>query len=85
MADIAMLVAEEYERRIKNAKKAPAVGGGSGGSGSDERRRLEVVHSVAQGLKHMFDEEKRQFLSYNWVSEPRTQIGVAASHSFFSA
>ncbi|KAK4264868.1 hypothetical protein QN277_025990 [Acacia crassicarpa] len=86
MADIAMLVAEEYERRVRSAKRAAGGGGGSGGlSDSDERRRFEMVYTVAQGLKHKFDEEKSQILSYNWVWEPRTQFSVAASHSFFSA
>ncbi|KAI9117080.1 hypothetical protein K1719_012079 [Acacia pycnantha] len=91
MADIAMLVAEEYERSVRSAKKAASAstaggGGGSGGlSDSDERRRFEMVYTVAQGLKHKFDEERSQILSYNWVWEPRTQFSVAVSHSFFSA
>ena len=83
-----MLVAEEYERRLRIAKKAasPAEASGSSGlSDSGERRRFEMVYSVSQGLKHKIDEEKSHILSYNWVWEPKTQISVAASHSFFSA
>ncbi|BAT73352.1 hypothetical protein LR48_Vigan01g022500 [Vigna angularis] len=70
MSDIAILVAEEYERRVKILKK----NGGAGG----EIDLLSSVSVMVSGLK-----EKKQLLQR--VLEPKTQLAMAASDSFFSA
>lgn len=76
MADIAMLVAEEYERRVKITKAA---------GGSESQLPMEMIF---ERLKQKVGEEKRYLENHlrNWVFwEPRTQIADAASNSFFSA
>ncbi|KAI4317218.1 hypothetical protein L6164_025108 [Bauhinia variegata] len=78
MADIAMLVAEEYERRVRSLKKVATTGGGAG-----EDRRIYVVSCVSVVAERLGDKMDR--LSLNWVWDPKTQIGIAASNSFFSA
>ncbi|TKY60334.1 hypothetical protein E2542_SST17432 [Spatholobus suberectus] len=76
MSDIAMLVAEEYERRVKSLRKAG--GGGGGGGGAGEIDMLSCVSVMVSRLK-----EKKQLVQ--WVLEPKTKIAMAASNSFFSA
>ncbi|KAF5747428.1 hypothetical protein HS088_TW05G00149 [Tripterygium wilfordii] len=84
MADIAMLVAEEYERRVKNSSKASGaaerVVRGGGGD-------LEISFSASnfgQKMKKLSGQvNKMELLS--WSLEPKTQIGLAASNGFFSA
>ncbi|XP_028765955.1 uncharacterized protein LOC114733244 [Neltuma alba] len=74
MSDIAMLVAEEYERRVSILRKA-----GVDGVGVSQERIDEGASVLAQRLmKH-----KREVLQWAW--EPKSQVGVAASASFFSA
>ncbi|KAG5029722.1 hypothetical protein AAZX31_05G170000 [Glycine max] len=73
MSDIAMLVAEEYERRVKSLRKA-----GGGGTGAGEFDMVSCVSVMVSRLK-----EKKQLLQ--WVWEPKTQVAMAASNSFFSA
>ncbi|KAF7840004.1 uncharacterized protein G2W53_008486 [Senna tora] len=81
MADIAMLVAEEYERRVKSIKKA---------GGSEVPLPMDLISNwvslSSQRLKLRVGAEMKEVVNYtNWIWEPRTQIGVAASSSFFSA
>ncbi|XP_041002351.1 uncharacterized protein LOC121248061 [Juglans microcarpa x Juglans regia] len=78
MSDIAMLVAEEYERRVKNARQA---GGAESGFEIDMSSCASVL---ARSLKmKIAGLGKLELL--DWVREPRTQISLAASTGFFSA
>ncbi|KAG4975296.1 hypothetical protein AAZX31_11G241200 [Glycine max] len=77
MSDIAMLVAEEYERRTKHYRK--------GGAGAVQERNLNVV-SCANSflvLKEKIEVQKKELVK--WVLEPKTQFAIAASNSLFSA
>ncbi|KAJ1398623.1 hypothetical protein SESBI_30947 [Sesbania bispinosa] len=71
MSDIAMLVAEEYERRAKILKKAGAVGA------------VEIDMVTCASLLVARMKEKKKLVQS--VLEPKTQFAVAASNSFFSA
>lgn len=88
MADIAMLVAEEYERRVNNLRKlaaeremtikqnnnaAPATAAAAATTTAD----VVNVSIVADGIKI------RKFVK--WVLEPKSQITLAAFDGFFSA
>ena len=104
MSDIAMLVAEEYERRIKNSRKICSGGGAGGGgccggggvtaaaaaAGAEEEEEIGFVSSVSAiavsvraKKKKVIGEEKMEIVK--WVSEPKSQIGLAAFNGFFSA
>lgn len=81
MADIAMLVAEEYERRTKNCRRI--------GDGGDE---IGVVSSVSFMVKRLdgsswvrkkIGEDNLEVLGK--VLEPKTQVGLAAIDGLFSA
>ena len=74
MSDIAMLVAEEYERRTKNFKKA---------EGEINMVSCASLLALTQRLKEKVGVEKRELPK--WVWEPKTQFAIAASNSFFSA
>ncbi|XP_054822797.1 uncharacterized protein LOC129321087 [Prosopis cineraria] len=74
MSDIAMLVAEEYERRVSILRKASADA-----YGVSQERIDEGASVLAQRLM----KQKRELLKWAW--EPKSQVGVAASTSFFSA
>ena len=78
MSDIAMLVAEEYERRAKSLRKDGAVRAGDIGM-------VSCASVLASRLKEKIGEEKMKLVK--WVSEfePKSQFGIAASDSFFSA
>ncbi|XAR73327.1 hypothetical protein NMG60_11007256 [Bertholletia excelsa] len=81
MADIAMLVAEEYERRVKNSRK-----NGDGSQEIDIFSSFSVLTRKNDGstrLESIFGEEKMEFLRR--VVQPKSQIGVAAFDGFFSA
>ena len=71
MSDIAMLVAEEYERRVKSLRK-------SGGGGTGEIDMGAYVSVMVSKFK-----EKKQLVQ--WVLVPITQLAMVASNSFFSA
>ncbi|KDP35203.1 hypothetical protein JCGZ_09362 [Jatropha curcas] len=75
MADIAILVAEEYERRVKNSRK---------GSGADTKIEVNWVSSISERVKN-FKVEQENLEIVKWFLDPKTQIGVAASNGFFSA
>lgn len=72
MSDIAMLVAEEYERRVNLIRKAS----------------VDVVVGVSQDTigeaqKMMMMKPKSESLKWAW--EPKSKLGLAASANFFSA
>ncbi|KAG6604012.1 hypothetical protein SDJN02_03903, partial [Cucurbita argyrosperma subsp. argyrosperma] len=83
MADIAILVAEEYERRMKNPRQA------------QETQKLEDLSSgvsisataSAIRMKKMMEIaiQNAEMTEFKWVFEPKSQIGRAASTGFFSA
>ncbi|KAH7860462.1 hypothetical protein Vadar_013705 [Vaccinium darrowii] len=82
MSDIAMLVAEEYERRVKKSRR---IGG--------ESEEINLFSSVSvfarrvewsSWIKKSFGEEKMELL-LKWAPEPKSPIGVAAINGFFSA
>lgn len=83
MSDIALLVAEEYERRAKNIKRSSA------GVVGEEEFNMQVscasLLALTRRLKEkVWVEKKRELVK--WVFwEPKTQIAIAASNSFFSA
>ncbi|KAK7311158.1 hypothetical protein RJT34_09108 [Clitoria ternatea] len=74
MSDIAMLVAEEYERRVKNFKKGGAVREGELNMVSSSTSLLVLTRRL---------KEKELVIEWDW--EPKTQFAIAASNSFFSA
>lgn len=76
MADIAILVAEEYERRVKNGRKA------GGGAAADQGEYCEFVHLVSSASAMT---QSLKMTLAKWVREPKTQISLAASDGFFSA
>ncbi|KAF7129139.1 hypothetical protein RHSIM_Rhsim10G0155200 [Rhododendron simsii] len=80
--NIAMLVAEEYERRVKNSRKI-----------AGENEEIDLFSSVsvlARGvvewsswINRNIGEEKMELVKK--AMEPRSQIGVPAINGFFSA
>ncbi|KAL3591628.1 hypothetical protein D5086_010268 [Populus alba] len=77
MSDIAMLVAEEYERRVKHSRKA------AGGEGDMAIHRLSCASVMFQRIKRKMGKEKTELLKL--ALEPESSMGVAASDGFFSA
>lgn len=77
MADIAMLVAAEYERRIKNSRKF----------GNEEKIELfssfsilvQEIKGSSSNIKMRFGENEKN------VFVPQTEIGLAAINGLFSA
>ncbi|KAL6959272.1 hypothetical protein U1Q18_039413 [Sarracenia purpurea var. burkii] len=96
MSEIAMLVAEEYERRVKNMRK-----NGDGGaseeidlfsSASILARKVEAWSSSFSSsssssssiwINNHFGRDKMKSLELSL--QPKTQIAVAAINGFFSA
>ncbi|WJX47620.1 hypothetical protein P8452_34287 [Trifolium repens] len=76
MSDIALLVAEEYEKRVKNLKTTAAA---SGAVETWEINMSSCYSSLVSKLKN----EKKQLVQC--VLEPKTQFAIAASNNFFSA
>jgi hypothetical protein len=76
MADIAILVAEEYERRVKNGGKA------GGGAAADQVEYCEFDHLVSSASAKA---QSLKMTLAKWVREPKTQISLASSDGFFSA
>ncbi|KAL9462081.1 hypothetical protein AB3S75_000140 [Citrus x aurantiifolia] len=86
MADIAMLVAEEYERRVNNLRKLAAEremivkqnnNAATATAAAAAAADVVNVSIVADGIKI------RKFVK--WVLEPKSQITLAAFDGFFSA
>ncbi|KAL5753625.1 hypothetical protein ACOSP7_021845 [Xanthoceras sorbifolium] len=80
MADIAILVAEEYERRVKKGSRSREDGGG-GGDGDDQL----MVMIRKNKIDFNWMAEKIKNVQIVQLLEPKTQIGLAASDGFFSA
>ncbi|GFS38276.1 Ubiquitin-activating enzyme like [Actinidia chinensis var. chinensis] len=79
MADIAMLVAEEYERRINKSRKIGA-----------EKNEEIVSPRVDKSYYKNFGEQEVEIplALLKWLmamEEPKTQIALAAINGFFSA
>ncbi|KAM0971315.1 hypothetical protein ACFX13_019523 [Malus domestica] len=77
MADIAILVAEEYERTVKNGQKD-----------DDHHQQLKselasCVSVSVQTLQKKIGHRKMEFVK--WAKEPRSQVGLEASNGFFSS
>ncbi|KAK4256718.1 hypothetical protein QN277_006405 [Acacia crassicarpa] len=72
MADIAILVAEEYERRLGIIRKA-----------SLESHSQERIVEAPKLTMTMMTKPKRESLKWAW--EPKSQLAIAASANFFSA
>lgn len=80
MTDIAILVAEEFERRVK----MDSINVGS----CEKLQVMDLVSGFSELTQSLLKKKiignKRMEL-LNWVMEPKTQIGLAASNGFFSA
>lgn len=74
-----MLVAEEYERRLRDERQA---------GGGESELEIDVAASasvLARSLKMKIAGPRKLELPH-WIrEEPRTQISLAASTGFFSA
>ncbi|KAF7834243.1 uncharacterized protein G2W53_009102 [Senna tora] len=81
MSDIAMLVAEEYERRIRKASRI------SNGIVPKDQKKSEVFSSGWVLGERLIMKEKKteEELQISWAWKPKTQVAIAASTSFFSA
>ena len=77
MSDIAILVAEENERRVKNSRKA------AGGEGDVEINWVSRASVMAKSIKDKIGKEKTELLRL--VLEPKSPVSLAASDGFFSA
>mgnify|MGYP004716251617 CR=1 FL=1 len=87
MADIAMLVTEEYERRVKNSRKSSHQGANDEeieyfAHVSVSAKRVDLESSFCM-MKEEIGGEKME--TVKMVFEPKSDIGVAASKCFFSA
>ncbi|OMP02507.1 hypothetical protein COLO4_11043 [Corchorus olitorius] len=76
MADIAMLVAEEYERRVRNSRKIL-------GAESQEIDLVSCAAVLAQRIKNKIGEHRIEVVKL--ALEPKSQIGAAAFNGAFSA
>ncbi|KAG8640932.1 hypothetical protein MANES_13G088201v8 [Manihot esculenta] len=79
MADIAILVAEEYERGIKNSRKV------STDCDSDMKvgNWISYISFLSERVKNKI--RLQNIEAAKWVLEPKTKIGLAAFNNFFSA
>uniref|UniRef100_A0A7N0T912 Uncharacterized protein n=1 Tax=Kalanchoe fedtschenkoi TaxID=63787 RepID=A0A7N0T912_KALFE len=77
MADIAMLVAEEHERRIKHSRRR------LGDDDEEEKLSFASRVSIMKRVEEKIGEDKVEGM--NWVLEPRSDFSLAASNGFFSA
>ncbi|KAK2975225.1 hypothetical protein RJ640_009002 [Escallonia rubra] len=77
MAEIAMLVAEEYERRVKNSRK------------NGEEMEIDLFSCVSVLARRLGGSSvtiKSKLAGGSMEAlEPKTQIGLAAVNGFFSA
>lgn len=77
MADIALLVAEEYERRVRISRNKVGA----------EKQEIDLFSGVAvlaQKIKSRIGHERIEEI-FKLVLQPKTQIGVAAFNGAFSA
>ncbi|KAL2332799.1 hypothetical protein Fmac_014012 [Flemingia macrophylla] len=80
MSDIAMLVAEEYERRVKHYKKGER-GVGPAATATASASAVRVADLKFNLLSSLPLKDK----ILNSLSQPKTQFAIAASNSVFSA
>ena len=76
MADIAMLVAEEYERRVRISRSKVGA----------EKQDINLVSCVAvlvQKVKSKIGQERIEVVKL--ALEPKSQIGIEAFNGAFSA
>ncbi|KAL1569598.1 hypothetical protein AAHA92_01061 [Salvia divinorum] len=73
MADIAILVAEEYERRVKNSRKV----------NGEEIELFSCVGFLGQRLKGSSSSWMKDITVKNF--EARSNVTAAATNGFFSA
>ncbi|XWS33272.1 hypothetical protein CRYUN_Cryun22dG0067400 [Craigia yunnanensis] len=76
MADIAMLVAEEYERRVRISRSKV-------GAENQEINLVSCVAVLAQEVKSKIGQERIEVVKL--ALQPKSQIGVAAFDGAFSA
>ncbi|KAL7104450.1 hypothetical protein ACP275_08G245600 [Erythranthe tilingii] len=75
MADIAILVAEEYERRVKDSRK-----------NGEEIEFLSCVGFLGQRFKDSSASSWiKEMAGILGLEEPKSQMSLAASNCFFSA
>ncbi|KAF3440433.1 hypothetical protein FNV43_RR18717 [Rhamnella rubrinervis] len=79
MTDIAILVAEEFERRVSDLRKV-----GRSSEAEQEMDLFSSVSAMAQTLKKKIAQQNLDFF-VKWTREPKTQISLAAYSGFFSA
>ncbi|KAM7513663.1 hypothetical protein LguiA_003246 [Lonicera macranthoides] len=79
MSDIAMLVAEEYEKRVKKSR--------TNGDGSEEINLFSSVSLLAKRLNYGSDliNNIENLEIVKKVLEPKTLVGLHAINGFFSA
>lgn len=84
MADIALLVAEEFQRRNRLAKER---GGGGGGGGEEHNAGSCFSRILARGFQQvpLMDVGRKGSELAKRVLEPQTSLGLIASDGFFSA
>ncbi|EOA15228.1 hypothetical protein CARUB_v10028622mg [Capsella rubella] len=75
MADIAILVAEEYERRMSMSRHT-AVSTSAAPAEFDWRKIVSAKMTVAI--------DKLNFQSLKNISEPKSEFAIAVSHGVFS-
>ncbi|KAI3441105.1 RING-CH-type domain-containing protein [Psidium guajava] len=90
MADIAILVAEEYERRIKNCRRMKLKVEERGAVDQFEGLNPSLVSSSVSSfaetvMKKKMMRENKKLEVVKWVLEPKSPLSVAASDGFFSA
>ncbi|KAK3211931.1 hypothetical protein Dsin_016637 [Dipteronia sinensis] len=86
MADIAMLVAEEYERRVKLQSSS------RNREDHDDQNQNQIMVMIKKSnnifdFKWINNNSYVEIVKHKWILllEPKTQIALAASNGFFSA
>ncbi|OAY33348.1 uncharacterized protein LOC110630340 [Manihot esculenta] len=74
MADIAIMVAEEYERRIKDSRKVSA---------DSDMKVGNWISFLSQSVNNKV--RLQNIEDVKWVFQPKTQVALAASNGLFSA
>ncbi|ESR41342.1 hypothetical protein CICLE_v10026857mg [Citrus x clementina] len=88
MADIAMLVAEEYERRVNNLRKLAAEREMTIKQNNNAAPATATAAATTAEVVNVFDRGLMGSRSENLSSgvlEPKSQITLAAFDGFFSA
>ncbi|XP_031263571.1 uncharacterized protein LOC116121766 [Pistacia vera] len=87
MADIAMLVAEEYERRVKRIKMETKMASSSSPSSSYEvKMKMGSGSSFSSYVSDLARKIKSKVMNGEEIKmEPKSQFSLAASNGVFSA